>query len=102
MVIYKYPLNLAGNNTIFTGDAKAKPLAVAEQNGRLMLWVEMDENYAQGKDYFLDVKIVGTGQKYLPSSRGHIGTVIMSYGLVWHVFADIFKAYTEAEVERGD
>lgn len=87
MVVYKYPLKITGNQQIPVGDRRAVILHVGEQNDTLCMWVLLDETSTDTKGY-LDVDIFGTGNPVHTRNR-HIGTVQMSDGLVWHVFAGV-------------
>ena len=92
MKIYKYPLEITDRQVIPTGYLAAYPLSVAEQNGQLALWAYMDDkSIPQLRDknntYELVVEIVGTGQNFDETMR-YVGTVVMSNGFVWHVFAE--------------
>lgn len=59
-------------------------IAVAEQQGELVMWGICNISAPNQTRVFA---VVGTGNPApdLSDSR-HIGTVVMSYGLVWHVF----------------
>ena len=90
MIILKYILDIKDHQRIEMGCNDALPLSVAEQDGKLMLWAQVKEN-AFPEDYncAIEVHIIGTGNPYdEPKDPAEfIGTVVMSYGLVWHVFA---------------
>ena len=68
------------------------PIAVAEQNGSLMLWVQTsiadeDAKAVEDREQELVVYVFGTGHSYVRQhNHVHIGTVVMSIGFVWHVF----------------
>jgi hypothetical protein len=91
MIIYKYPLTIADGHTVMMPEG-ARILSVAEQSGVLCIWALVDETIeANVKNTFL---IVGTGNPlsltFLNNGKTtFIGTVVMTYGLVWHVFHDI-------------
>ena len=90
MKIYKYTLEITDRQVIPTGYLTAIPLSVAEQNGQLMLWALVDSTTIpkqKDKIYEMVVDVVGTGNPY-DGTKPFIGTVVMSYGLVWHVFAE--------------
>ena len=63
----------------------AMPLAVAEQNGELCMWVDIpDTTVATRHRTFF---VVGTGNPKPAAAAQHIGTVVMDpFALVWHVF----------------
>jgi len=85
-MIYKYKLDITDHQSIKVGDRKARPLSVAEQRGELVMWVMLDEDYANG-DCMMDVQIIGTGNLHPTPIGDFVGTVPMSNGLVWHIFA---------------
>ena len=88
MVIYKYELAITDYQEIPMKYHYA-PLAVGEQNGKLMMWVEQSGLEFEDGSQMLRVRIIGTGNPYHERDQWmhHVGTVIMSYGAVWHVFA---------------
>jgi len=94
MKIHKYELKITESQKISISGCYASILSVAEQNGKLMTWVIVDEQIKHGARPSIYVEIVGTGHSP-PSQRRFIGTVVMSDGFVWHVFAD-----TEYEEDR--
>jgi len=85
MKIYKYELAITDSQVIPIGDSFAKPLCVAEQDGKLCMWVQLDEN--RQSNFAFGVKIFGTGNP-IDDLSGHeyVGSVIMSNSLVWHVY----------------
>ena len=88
MRIYKYELEIIDHQAIQTGKLYAIPLSVAEQSGKLMLWAATYEDGSLEEEYEIVVDIVGTGHPYNDAGKPYIGTVVMSYGAVWHVFAE--------------
>ena len=88
MRILKYELEILDNQTIPIGSMSAKPLSVAEQSGRLMLWVETDIEHDPSGGGAINVEIIGTGNYAAAPSMPFIGTVVMSNGFVWHVYAE--------------
>ena len=87
MKILKYELAITDEQTIPIGDLYAKPIAVAEQGGKLMFWAETDITRNPPNNYEILVKIVGTGHPFGHVTMPYIGTVVMSNGFVWHVYA---------------
>lgn len=65
--------------------ANAKILHVAEQaGGALCLWALVDPAVERVQRL---IRIAGTGHEIEEAVRDHhLGSVVMSYGLVWHVF----------------
>jgi len=87
MIIYKYVLEIADRQIIQLGIKNpVKVLSVAEQKGNLVMWVQLDDENYNSFASDIEVNVIGTGNKFRPDGD-FIGTVIMSYGLVWHVFA---------------
>jgi hypothetical protein len=85
--IYKYQLSL-GETTIKLPES-FQVLHVGEQNGLLMLWVELDLNASKIPYTF---HVIGTGHSVKPHMH-HIGSVIMN-PFVWHVYFDDDPIYT--------
>ena len=86
MVIYKYELKITDKQNIEIGGLMPCGFSVNEQNGKLMMWVQLDEDYPGS--FNLDVDIIGTGNTYQTEGK-FIGTVLMSNGAVWHIFAKV-------------
>lgn len=91
--IYKYPLAVRDYQTLKL-PSFSKVLAVAEQEGKLMLWAAVSADPAPEMRMVV-VRIAGTGNpmgdEYI--GMGHVGTVVMSNGFVWHVFVqDDFRS----------
>ena len=88
MHIWKYELEITDKQTISFGNSYAKPLSVAEQNGKLMMWVSLlDDFYDADIENVVDVRIIGTGMvTSIPISDFFLGSVLMSNGFVWHVY----------------
>lgn len=64
-----------------------KPVAVAEQNGKLCLWAQVnDDHYKTGNLETLFVYVVGTGNPLPSPLPPYVGTVVMD-PFVWHVYA---------------
>ena len=67
-------------------------ISVAEQRKNLVLYFETDatedEIISRNKQAVGTIYIVGTGQQRedIPPDAKFIGTVVMSYGLVWHCY----------------
>ena len=84
--IQKYVLNIAGSKqNIDVGGAMPTVLTVAEQNGKLTMWVELEEDYPGS--FNIDIDVIATGQQYETQGK-YVGTAIMSNDEEWHVFAN--------------
>jgi uncharacterized protein CbrC (UPF0167 family) len=63
-------------------------LKAAEQNGNLCVWCMVDTS--QKHEYPAEITLIGTGNPiendYRVLKAYHIDTVLMSHGLVWHIF----------------
>lgn len=82
--IYKYDLML-GYNSLYLADGY-KVLHVAEQYGNLTMWVEHTIGNLASHRIF---NVYGTGQP-IPDDRAmHVGTALMTSGLVWHVYESL-------------
>lgn len=77
----KWPLEINNSQTLqVPGDTTFHH--VAEMDGTLMIWSSGDTDVEYEKR---TIYVRGTGHE-LPAMSEYIGTVVMSYGLVWHVF----------------
>ena len=83
MRIWKFPLQITDRQVVEM-PVLARPLSVAEQDGQLMMWAHVNEKSNEKRNY--EIRIIGTGNGMPDSVGNFIGTVVMSYGLVWHVF----------------
>jgi len=83
--IFKYKLNIIDSQYIPMPQG-SQILSVKEQNGTLNIWAIVDINNDNIKNRWF--YIFGTGNEFDISldDAKFIGTVVMSNGLVWHVF----------------
>ena len=91
MKIYKYKLEITDEQVIpFPVDQIAIPLSVAEQRGELVLWAFVSTHSDMISSNELYVRIIGTGNPITDeiNLNTFVGTVVMSNGLVWHVFSE--------------
>lgn len=80
--IYKYPLEIKGEQTIKTGGDGANIIHVGlDPMGTPCIWLEVDTLWPY-KD--LPIYIVGTGNP-IPEGRGHVGSFVQG-PFVWHVY----------------
>ena len=87
--IYKYELKITDEQYVeiegFNGFLK-----VAEQNGILYLWCIVNKD--DKSIYTAEINIQGTGNPIKYNTKIHTGSyfdsVLMSNGLVWHVFTN--------------
>ena len=82
MIIHKYPLSITGTQQLTLPESHTI-LKVAEQNGSLYLWAQVD---TEQPDTTLHIVIVESGQELPIYGYTYIDTVLMSSGLVWHVY----------------
>lgn len=82
-VIHKYVLNQGpyAKTTIQLPD-NFLVLYVTDQHGELTIWVELDPEEEKIPHTFY---VLPTGGEIFPS-MDHVGSVLMSSGLVWHVY----------------
>ena len=80
--IWKYELDIATEQSINI-PCPAKLLKVAEQNKVLCVWMEVDTTNKKELQKFY---IRGTGEPFTEYENRYCGSVVMSYGLVWHVY----------------
>lgn len=86
MIIHKFILAITDEQMVEVGDRYARALSVGEQDGQLVLWAAVDPSHASDAGVLI-IRIYGTGNPH--SLRGRfIGTVQMTDGLVWHIFAE--------------
>lgn len=86
--IWKYVLDI-GDTVVVGMPEHAIPLSVAEQHGALCLWAEVDPDAPVAPREF---HVRGTGHSLRGNEGKYIGTVVMEYGLVWHVYDEALKA----------
>lgn len=82
--IHKYNLEITDHQRLVLKD-NTRILSVGQQDGRLVVWAEVDTN---SPDWPYHFDIVGTGNPVHPAvfDSNYIGTVKMPDGLVWHVY----------------
>ena len=87
MKIFKYELEITDRQTIKLPGAW-HIRSVANQNGKLCLWAEVEPGKAEEDVHIL---IVGTGNPYSTDRIiGFVGTVVID-PFVWHVFIESGK-----------
>lgn len=80
--IFKYDL-MIGYNSLYLPDGY-KVVHVAEQYGNLTMWVEQPAmQHSAGTHTF---QVYGTGHQISDDRAVHVGTALMTSGLVWHVY----------------
>lgn len=93
MRILKQILDIADESTYNLPGMNVTPLSVQEQGGTLVLYFMTDatdfEIVYRSQTVSVRILIAGTGHERsdLADAR-YLGTVMMSYGLVWHCFAE--------------
>jgi len=86
--IYKYELQIKDSQS-FQINSDYKILSVAEQNGKLCMWVLVNLN---NPITWMNIEIIGTGNQIDEQLMQHnkfIGSVVMHNGFVWHVFDNL-------------
>lgn len=80
--IWKYELGVADAIVMYLPQG-AIILTVQNQDGRMTMWAEVLPDAPKERRIFV---IRGTGHPMQGNETIYIGTVQMSYGLVWHVY----------------
>ena len=83
--IYKYELEITTAQTVTLPEDRVI-LSVANQNGKLCMWVDVNKEYDSTDD--LTIYLFGTGHpipSYLKRAMIFVGTVIID-PFVWHVY----------------
>ena len=83
-IVYKHNL-MTGYNQVYL-PPESKILHIAEQHGQVMMWVEQPA-YQSAPSMVHEFNVYATGQQIINDNEYHIGSVLMSSGLVWHVYA---------------
>ena len=96
MRVLKQVLEITDKATYNLPGKKVELLSVQEQNKNLVLYFlsEVTADELVDGDPVTPVKILiaGTGRDREDIADAHyIGTVVMSYGLVWHCFEEVLK-----------
>jgi len=88
MKIEKYLLAIGeAKQNIDIGGAMPTILSISEQDGNLVMWAQLEENYPGS--FNIDVYIVKTGQSYhIPGPNKYAGSAVMPNGDEWHVFTN--------------
>ena len=83
--IYKFKLSVQHDQTVLLPNGY-RILSVGEQQGDITMWVMVDPDLPTTECY---IRLYGTGHS-IKEDMGYeniyLDTVIMSNGLVWHVF----------------
>lgn len=82
MVIWKYELAIADQFEMELPE-DAQIIHVAEQGKFCCMWAIVQPAAAKVKRRFA---VVGTGHPFDLINKIHVGTILASNGLVWHVF----------------
>jgi hypothetical protein len=83
--VYKYGLNPGYNS--FSVPYDSKIVHVDEQYGQLYAWIEVNSDQVPG--YLRQFNVYGTGHYITNVGDTHIASVVMTSGLVWHVYENI-------------
>ncbi len=89
-VIYKYELKIEDAGVITT-PLDSTLLKIAEQDGKLFAWLMVDTTEDNTEMHF---RIYGTGHEIDDCCCGftdynYFDSILMSNGLVWHVFVEM-------------
>lgn len=81
ITVYKYPMKITGKQTIQMPE-DSLTILVAEQNGTLCMWAEVDtESPLEEKEFY----IYGTGHEISHDGAMHLGSAVVG-NFVWHVY----------------
>lgn len=81
--IHKFKLEICRRQRIEV-PSYSRELCIKEQQGELVLYMLVKPSDTQIRDVFFE--IYGTGDSIPSDHGGYVDTVMMSDGLVWHVF----------------
>ena len=86
MIIKEYELQITDNQNIELGGNMPIGYSVGEIDGKLMLWVQLEEDYPG--TFNIDVYVIKTGHRY-DKNDVFAGSAVMSSGLAVHVFVKL-------------
>ena len=83
--IHKYPINITPGIQVIKSYSLCKPLSFQIQHRQPFLWVEVNTAMPE-KD--LRIEVFGTGHElpFQNDNPWHIGTIIDSNFMVWHLY----------------
>jgi len=81
--IYKY--NLTEGLQSLSLPEESRIVHVGEQHGWLTIWVEQPVQNTTPSTV-RNINVYGTGQHVYDDAAVYVGTVLMTSGLVWHVY----------------
>jgi len=84
--IEKYVLEITERQNIDIGGNMPTVLSVHEQNGELVMWIQLDEDYPGS--FNIDVNIVETGNSFEMHGK-YVNSVIMSSDIECHIYAKV-------------
>jgi hypothetical protein len=85
-VIHKYELSVMDEQQILIGEGFVRFLSVANQRGKLCLWVLVDTSVMTFAGMRLNIRIIGTGNAAaVEEGMDYIGSAVVE-PFVWHVF----------------
>lgn len=83
-VVYKFEIKIGGVQRLALPN-DTKILHVGEQDGRIMLWAQV-QNTGKLSDKYRYFRAHGTGHANIEDYETHWATVQMRDGFVWHVY----------------
>ena len=81
--IYKYKISITGGEQLFSLHNGHRVIHIGEQNGELWMWVDQRTDHSR-VDF--NLRAIQTGHAVGDKANGHLGTVVMSDGYVWHIY----------------
>lgn len=91
--IWKYEMPEPGGSLPYQFPLRSKPVHIAEQAGKIMLWCEVVppdsdvDNHLYRTSEPVTFYTFGTGWG-IPHGLEHLGTVVDGMDMVWHVYTD--------------
>lgn len=83
--IWKYHLGLADKALLHVPE-ESEFLCIKEQRGELYAWILVNTEYTEMLE--VPIFIRGTGHNFTGEEGDYIDTIMMSNGLVWHIFTE--------------
>lgn len=83
--IVKYELEITGRQKIDIGGNMPTFLSVQEQNGKLMMWIQHEENFPG--TFNINIDVIETGKPFVTQGK-YVGMAILPSGKEFHVFAE--------------
>ena len=93
MRIRKFEIKTIDKQNIDVGGARPTVLSAVAQGNKLILWVQLEDDYPGS--FNIDLLVVGEDVPY-ETQGDFVSTAVMPDGMVWHVFTKI--NYVRADI----